>query len=36
MKKSRILTPMLFLITLGLAGCGGEEAVKPEIGRAHV
>jgi peptidoglycan-associated lipoprotein len=30
MKKSRILTPMLFLITLGVAGCGGEEAVKPE------
>ena len=30
MKKSRILTPMLFLIALGLAGCGGEEAVKPE------
>ena len=29
MKKSRILTPMLFLIALGLAGCGGEEAVKP-------
>ena len=29
MKKSSILMPMLFLITLGLVGCGGGEAVKP-------
>src|SRR5713101_8248931 len=29
MKKSSIPILMLFLITLGLAGCGGEEAVKP-------
>ncbi len=30
MKKSLILALMLFLIALGLAGCGGGEAAKPE------